>query len=182
MKRSTSKALAHLLILLTCASTGSMTAHSAGSGHAHGAHVHGEAQLDLVVDGRGFEAQLIIPMESLVGFERPPRSPDETQALERALSALKTAEKLLRPSTAAQCRGRLLELTRPDWSSASAGHADVQGTYRFECAQPDKLTGLEVMLFEEFRRLRRVDMRLVDASGTRAQRLGRNTRTVKLAR
>jgi hypothetical protein len=40
----------------------------------------------------------------------------------------------------------------------------------------------EVVVFEAFSRLRRIDTRSVDAYGARSQRLGRNARVAKLSR
>lgn len=147
-----------------------------------GAHVHGEARLELALDQRGFEIRIWMPMETLVGYERAPRSPDETNAYDNALHHLRSTDGVVRPSTAAGCSGRLLELIQPDWAAASNGHAEVESAYRFECSEPNKLAAIELTLFDRFSRLRRIEARLVDPKGTRAQRLGRRTHILKIER
>jgi hypothetical protein len=146
------------------------------------AHVHGEARLELALDARGFEVRIWIPMESLIGYERAPRSAQEIRDYESAIDRLRTTDGVMRPSTGAGCSGRLLELIQPDWATVSNGHAEMAIAYRFECSEPARLAALELMLFDRFSRLRSIDARLVDQKGARAQRLGRRTRILKIER
>jgi hypothetical protein len=172
-------ALAWMLALGLGAPAGA-SAH--GPGGSNRAHVHGEAALDIAVDAAGFSAELRMPMDTLVGFERAPNRREEQDALHRALERLKTVQQILRPSAAAQCSGRLDRLDLPQWNTASDVHLDIEASYRFDCASNHRLVTIEVALFDSFSRLARVDTRAVDAHGTRAQRLTRNTRVLNLTR
>lgn len=175
--------LSRLLLIATLAWTGALAPAQAGPPAAgHRAHVHGQAELDFALDEAGFEAELRMPMDSLVGFERAPASEAERQALDQALAALKDPDRVLRATTAARCTGRLLDIQTPKWGEGEATHADVEARYRFDCAERSRLMAAEAVVFEAFSRIRRIDTRSVDASGARSQRLGRNARVVKLSR
>jgi len=175
--------LSRLLLIAALAWTGAVAPAQAGPPAAgHRAHVHGQAELDFVLDDAGFEAELRMPMDSLVGFERAPASEAERQALDQALATLKDPDRVLRATTAARCTGRLLAIQTPKWREGDSAHADVEARYRFDCAERARLMAAEVVVFEAFSRLRRIDTRSVDAYGARSQRLGRNARVAKLSR
>ena len=178
------KAFFHGILLALAAASQDQPAHAHGAapGGGHRAHVHGQAELDLTIDRSGFDAELRIPMDSLVGFERPPGSPAEQLALDTALAALQDPNRVLRASTAAECAGRLVGIEKPKWEDGAGAHVDVEARYRFDCAQPGRLVAAEAAVFDSFSRLRRIDVRSIDDSGTRSQRLGRSARVVKLSR
>jgi hypothetical protein len=52
-----------------------------------------------------------------------------------------------------------------------AEHADLEASYVFECAAPDKLTGLEIGLFDVFPYLEEVEARVVSDKGQSASEL-----------
>jgi len=174
------------LLLSVCALAAAQTGgHGHHHGHKHGAHVHGQAAIDLLLDGQGFEAELTIPLEVLVGFERAPRTPDEQAQLDRALAIIADPLRMLRPSTAAGCSARPTTVQAPYWTAPAAGaevHYDLVVRYRFDCKERERLAGVEVLAFEAFSRLRAVELRSVDERGARAQRLGRTARIAKLSR
>lgn len=145
-------------------------------GHAHGAHVHGVAKLEVAVEGAGMLVHLDAPLHDLLGFERAPRNAKERAAAEALLKQLAQGEALFRPTAAAQCKLESATteapiLTTASGQSTSDGHADIEAEYRFVCAQPAKLTGMEVRLSEVFKGLRRVDAQTVSAKGQNAMRL-----------
>lgn len=182
MKRR-ADALPRILLSLACLMLGGPAhAHGPSPSGGHRAHVHGQAELDLALDGSGFDAELRIPMDSLVGFEREPANASERQAVDTALAALSDPERVLRATTAARCTARLVGLEQPKWQDGGSLHGDIEVRYRFECAERARLAAAEVVIFDAFSRLRRIDVRSIDASGARAQRLGRSNRAVKLSR
>jgi hypothetical protein len=84
---------------------------AAGIGASHGAgfeqqyegHVHGAAQLDLVLDGAALMMQLRSPAINLVGFEHRARSAAERQSVEGALEWLHQAEQMIDLDAVAGC-------------------------------------------------------------------------------
>ena len=67
------------------------------------AHVHGQAELTLVLDAKNLQVEAKIPMDDLVGFEHKPKTEKQKQALKQALDKLKDANKQLGLPSAASC-------------------------------------------------------------------------------
>ena len=57
------------------------------------AHVHGEAKLEIVVDGGEFAIRFESPLDGLLGFERAPRTAAEKQAVQTMKATLEDAER-----------------------------------------------------------------------------------------
>lgn len=135
-------------------------------------HVHGEGHLDVATDGSALTLELRLPLEVVVGFERPPRDDRQRQALNDGLRALEQAQRLFAPSAAAQCQLRAATVGEPSWNDA--GHGDVQAHYSYTCAQPAALRHLETAaLFERFKRLHRLHVQRIGPQGQGAARLTR---------
>lgn len=168
--------------LLGFAAALAMPGAGAAPGHAH---VHGQAQLELGVDGGRLLLVLQIPMEALVGFERAPRNDDERARLARALELLR-ASNLFRPSPEAGCSAKPATLV---WTSGGLAdlppddtHTDLKLTLDFECKTPGRLAAVDVGAFDAFSRLRRIEARIAGPGGTSSQILLRGKRLLELRR
>ncbi len=162
-------------------------ATSAPGGHGH---VHGQARLDLMLEGARLTIEAELPMETLTGFERAPRNDDERARLQRALEALR-ASGVFRPTPDAGCRPASQALR---WSgsaepaTAASGlpsddtHLDLLVTHAFDCERPARLALIEIGLFDIFSRLRRIEARFAGPGGTQARTLQRNRKVLELAR
>jgi hypothetical protein len=144
--------------------------------HHHQAHVHGVAKLEVAVEGAHIDLHLESPLEALLGFEHVPRNEQERSAVDRMHQALKQADKLFAPTAAAGCKLVSLKVVAPSLEAQPAkggqeAHGDLDAAFRFACAQPGKLTGMEVRLAEAFPRMRRVDAQVVSGRGQSAARL-----------
>lgn len=164
---------------------GALALWAAASGAGAGpVHDHGAARLDVALDGAVLTIALEMPLDSLVGFERAPRTPAERQAATAALARLRDGAALFKPDLAAQCTLQAAEVSAPVLESpgaaASGGHADLDAEYRFQCAQPTRLGAIEVRLFETFRRLERLDVQAALPAGQRKARLSRSQSTLRL--
>lgn len=160
------------LLLLSAA-----TALNAGE-----AHVHGQARLEIAIEGELLTVHLESPLDNLLGFERAPRSERERQSVRRLAEQLGDSAALLRPSAAAQCTALDVRLDSPvlGWPAPAAhaneaeqgsGHGDLDATWHFRCARPEALRELTVDLFTAFRGLRRIDAVALFAGGQAAARL-----------
>ena len=67
-------------------------------------------------------------------------------------------------------------------ADAKKEHADLDATYVFKCAQPARLTALEVLLFDAFKRVERIDVQAVLPQGQTKAVLRRSARVMRLAR
>lgn len=141
--------------------------------HAHHAHVHGQAKLEVAVDGAELDVHLESPLDALLGFERAPRNEREKAAVAALRQTLAAGEALFAPTAAAGCKLVSAGSAAPvlDCKGGGDGHGDLDADFRFTCAQPARLTGMEVRLFDVFPKLRKVDARVVSGKGQSARRL-----------
>lgn len=179
--------LRHGLLIALFVLAPAVPALSAPGGHGH---VHGQARLDLTLEGARLTIEAELPMETLTGFERAPRSDDERARLQRALDAL-LATGVFRPTPDAGCKPAAQALR---WSgsaepaTATSGlpsddtHLDLLVTHAFDCERPARLGMLEVGLFDILSRLRRIEVRFAGPGGTQARTLQRNRKVFELAR
>jgi hypothetical protein len=135
-------------------------------------HVHGAAELDIVIEATQVTVQLQTPLDALLGFERAPRTDAEKQSASQAVAALKAADRLFTFTPAALCKSTSFELSsaalglgHPDLSEAHADHADLDGTYVFQCASTARLTEVDVALFGAFARLNHIQVEVATARG-----------------
>jgi len=173
----------HVVALsLTVLSLVSTSLAQARPGHTH---VHGEARLEVMLDGQSLVLELVVPMEALVGFERAPRTPAERAQIAQAVERLGQST-LLRPDRAGQCEMLAPKIALPPVMTETATattadeHVDLQARFEFRCQQPAALAQLELGLFDAFSRLRRIQTRVVDLRGQSAQTLTRANRVVRL--
>ena len=57
--------------------------------------------------------------------------------------------------------------------------SELSAEFVFRCQNPDRLQGIEVKLFDRFRKLRRVDVELVGPRGQKSYRLTATSRVAK---
>jgi hypothetical protein len=158
------------------------------------AHVHGQAQLEIVVEGDLLSIRFESPLDNLLSFERAPRNERERQAVRRMATQLRDGAALLQPSPAAECLLLDTRLDAPILGSellsppakdapgetvqpaekqmhATDGHAELSAIWRFRCARPAELQDLTLKLFKTFSGLHRIDAVAIGTKGQRATRL-----------
>lgn len=159
-----------------------MPAHSALAG---GAHTHGVAHLSVTVEATQLRLEFELPLDTLVGFERAPRTEAERESARAALARLREPGSLIKPDAGAQCRviGSELDpslLEGPARPAAAPGHADATLTVQLECAQMAQLRTVELLLFDAFRRLERVEAQVVTPKGQAKATVKRAAKTLRL--
>jgi hypothetical protein len=142
----------------------------------HGAHAHGVASLNLAIDGPVVELELESPAMNLVGFEHAPTSDAERETLNQTLDLLADAARLFRLPVGAGCTLEDAWVESPhgpesgtsqdhDHEPAGGVHSDIRATYRFQCADPGALTGVEILLFGLFPGTERLRVQYVAPAG-----------------
>ncbi|WP_348943928.1 DUF2796 domain-containing protein [Chitinibacter sp. FCG-7] len=99
--------------------------------HAHGAHVHGVAQIDVAIEGKTLLIALESPADNLLGFERTPKTEAEKAKLKAVTEQLKQAAALFAPDAAAQCKAATPVVNMPSFKKGE--HSDIDAEYRFDC-------------------------------------------------
>jgi hypothetical protein len=159
------------------------------------AHEHGVARLDVGVEPRRITLRLDIPLDSLLGFERAPRTDAERQAAAAAVARLRDAATLFRIDAKAGCKPGTVELVsaplglgpgarpaEPVPAAARNDHADLEGQFDFDCIAGGQAGFLEIGLFEAFPRLQRIETQIVTPRGQLKATLRRPNARVQLAR
>ena len=156
---------------------------AAGPAAAGKAHQHGVVTMEVALEGAELAIGLEMPLDSVVGFERAPRTDAERQAAQAALARLRDAAALFRPDTAAGCSLAGVTVDAPVLTQGSAprdGHADLNASIQFRCTQPARLGQLEVRLFDAFARVDRIEVQAVLPQGQRKAVLRRTARVLRL--
>ena len=145
------------------------------------AHVHGAVQLQLVVEPDGLTLTLEAPQDNLVGHERVPRSAAEKQAAEQAIKRLEAGAALWPLPAALQCKLAKAQVDAPRLTGmvAGDGHADVDASWRFDCARTDSLRSLDLgPLLDAFTRIQQVRLQVVTGTSQHQAALRRPARTL----
>jgi hypothetical protein len=159
-----------------------------GAANAHGdKHEHGVVHLDVAIEGDTLAIQLESPLDSVLGFERQPRTPPEHQAVAQMLATLRGGAVLFTPDRRGQCRFEEAQLESgliagPSTDSAAnkSEHLDVDASYRFRCAAVTELKTLSHQLFALFPRIQRIDAQVATPKGQSRQVLQRPAATLSL--
>ncbi len=154
------------------------------------AHEHGALKLDVAIEGNKLTIAMVAPLDNLLGFERAPRTDAERKAAAEVLARLRNPGQgvpLFVTDAAAQCSLAKAEVQAPVLEPGAAaaakdGHADVDASYEFNCAQPGELRSLDVALFDAYKRIQRIDVQVAGAKGQAKVTLKRPARKVPLAR
>tara|TARA_Y100000815_G_scaffold83734_1_gene72553 strand:+ start:956 stop:1573 length:618 start_codon:yes stop_codon:yes gene_type:complete len=164
--------------------------------HEHdslGAHEHGVASLNLVVDGNQVSLELDSPAANLAGFEYQPSTDEDRATVARVKTELEQADGLFTLTPAAGCQLQQVELDSPlfaahehdehehehehehedhdadehahDDEHDHAEHADIEGRFDYLCDAPEQLEALTLPLFNNFPAMQRIQVQAITASG-----------------
>ncbi len=184
--------LVFAIVLLGVASSAVAIAAS----RQHGAHVHGEAILDIAIEGGRVDLHLDAPGASITGFEHPPTDASEKTLYDGAVMLLRNPLQWLKPTISAGCTAKPavvdahgFDIGLAKLQSAHTGgnaptevheHSDFDVDASFTCVHPAKLTGIDVALFARFPPLHKVIVNLALASGQNRQELVPSAATIHL--
>lgn len=133
------------------------------------AHVHGEARLEIAIDGNILAIHFESPLEGLLGFERAPRTAAERQAVQTMKVRLEAPDMLFSLPPEAACTAKPPQLDSPVFADkAAAGHLDLDADYSWQCGKPSALRGIGTRLFVEFPRFKRIKVEFVGPSGQKS--------------
>lgn len=128
----------------------------------HDAHVHGQATGTLAMDETRWELTLALPGFNVVGFEHPPRTPEQSALLSDALDYFNQQPWLgFNPESGCQITDTDVQSMgfedpqdnhqhHHDHGSDHDGHARMEIKVSGECDRMDALTRLSMKLFDAF--------------------------------
>jgi hypothetical protein len=145
------------------------------------AHQHGAAKLQVSLDGQALQISFEGPADNLLGFEHAPRTDAERKTLARAEEQLRQPLQVFGIPPAAGCQAQPARLeTRLPAAGGGETHSEIEVDWRWECANPQGLTHVDVNLFRAFSRLKQLRVQLVTAQGQRAMVLRPNSTRIKI--
>jgi hypothetical protein len=160
-----------------------------GLAYAAPAHVHGEARLEMTLEGGQLAITLDTPLDNLIGFEHAPATETERKAVAAMVDKLNHPDRLFALATTARCASVSIELESSILAEKSGKredeeehddehdehhddeHGDLEAHYLFACKNPDALRELTIHLFSEFPHLQRVQIEFAGPGGQRAAKL-----------
>lgn len=182
-------ALPALLVAAAAACTLAPSAFAQGAARHADSHVHGHAQLVIVLTGKELSVELQSPAVNLLGFEHAASTAAERKTVGDAQAAASKPDALIAPPAAAQCR---LVSAKADFGAGHADHAhdnhghgghthrDLSATQTFTCARPERLNRLEATALVTFPGITALDATYLGPSRQASRRLDRSTRTLPL--
>jgi hypothetical protein len=142
-------------------------------------HVHGQVRLRVAIDGPTIVIGMSSPLDNLLGFERAPRDENEQKAVDGLVAQLRAADKLFAIDPVANCKlgpvtlhSAVLGLdsgpgAAGDASAASPGegHADLEGSFAFNCTNAIAAKYIELGLFDAFKDMRQIEAQISAPQG-----------------
>lgn len=149
--------------------------HDHGHEHGLGAHVHGEAMMQLGIEGHRAEIILDTPAVNIIGFERPPRNEEEEAALESAVEYFRN-EPLLEPGQEAErCQlenARVQSaLLHEEGKAPDDGHAEFSVTQELSCTASLAEGGIRAVVLDAYPGIERLRLEWVSDDGQGASEL-----------
>ncbi|MFW7263354.1 DUF2796 domain-containing protein [Pseudomonas juntendi] len=155
--------------------------HDHDHDHAHGtlgAHEHGVAKLNVVLEGNTLELELDSPAMNLVGFEHAASSDADKAKVAAVRQQLEQPLKLFGLASAAGCKEDQQALESPLFGDAAKAdddgdehekghmHSDINAHYQLTCATPEKLTQLALApLYKAFPATQKINVQLIGPNG-----------------
>jgi hypothetical protein len=189
--------------LLRCFLALSFVAGGIGHVSAHEPpHVHGAAELRIVVDGPHLQLALETPLVNVLGFEHAPRNEKQRAAVRAMAAKLRRPQELFTPTPAARCTAGDVRLESavlaPELLGENKGtdaaastqrapapqkeqsseHADLDASFSWRCESPAQLKGIDVGLMKAFPGLRKLDVQVVGPRGQSATQVTPAKRSV----
>ncbi|MBI5258865.1 MAG: DUF2796 domain-containing protein [Burkholderiales bacterium] len=155
------------------------------AGAQQAAHQHGTVLLDVAVDASTLSLRLEAPLDSLLGFERAPRSDAERKAADTMRAQLGQAATMFGLDAAAGCVLQPPQISAPALEPGAKAdeHAELVASYLFRCRQPGVLRVADLNgLLIAFPRIQRVEVQVAAPGGQWKQVLKRPQAMVKLVR
>jgi hypothetical protein len=156
----------------------------------YAAHMHGEANLLVALEGDLLEIELDSPAINIVGFEHNPRDPGQEQIIQQAAAQLRQPDRLFTLPAAAGCVVEGVELHFPQSETPAAGdagedhpdeaHQDIEARYRYRCTAAARLKQITLNLFDLFPATAEVEAQVISHGGQRQLELTKQRNTLEL--
>ena len=159
--------------------------------HAHKAHEHGAAKVNIAVDGSQVNIALESPLDNLLPFEHSPVTLEQRKQV-KDMAIRMHRETLFQLTPAAECRLEKVTLASevfdaalldpnisldPDRAddekgqSSKEGHGDLDAEFFFVCGKPENLNSVGILLFSAWPKMERIRVQAITPRGQRSASL-----------
>ncbi len=152
--------------------------HDAGHRH-HGAHVHGMATLDLVMDDHHLMMHLKSPLMNFLGFEHQPETEQQKSIYQDMLQQLKMLATLVEVQ-GSSCIAESIKVEDPFVDNDETQHTDVDVSYFLRCEKPKNITGLKINLFDVYSNLESLQVQMVLPTGQQQLKLNQQRTSIRI--
>lgn len=184
------------LSLLTLATQSPADEHHHDGYEQHGAHVHGEAQLLLAIEGNDLDMEFRSPAFNIVGFEHAPANEAQQQAVADAMKLLRQPDRLFSLPPAAGCQAKGAKVDSPlaghghehenehghehEHHAGDDDHSDFTTYYHFKCRDTGSLHEVAVNLFRLFPGTAVIEVQSISPRGQHSTDLTPDHNTLQL--
>lgn len=153
-----------------------------------GPHMHGQGTLDIAIEGKTIEMELVAPGMDIVGFEHLPPTNEQKALTAKAKTKLADVLALFKLPAAAQCEAKAanveshMDVHKPgeehdhehEETKPGHEHAEFHATWTISCEAPENLTGLETVYFANFGSAQLLNVNVTTSKGQTQARMTRD--------
>lgn len=157
-----------------------------------GPHVHGQGTLDIAIEGKKIEMDLVVPGMDIVGFEHVPSTEEQKAAVEKAKAKLTDVLSVFKLPPAAGCKAEAANVENrkethhpgekdDDDKPGEPEHSEFHATWTITCEAPEMVTGLETVYFVNFAGAQLLNVNVTTSKGQTQAQMTREKPTLDLA-
>lgn len=152
------------------------------------AHQHGHAQVNVAVDGKTAIVELIVPAESIYGFEYEPATPGDSAKRDSGLALLKTRFNkmvVFDPKTGCALGSAKVKVKAENESGKihrgiHGRHSEVQGEFEFFCRESPQGSKLGFCFIPYFPKVRDLKVQVLSGNNQGGADIDNDVGTVDL--
>lgn len=145
---------------------------------SHGAHVHGDAKLSLVIDDKKASLEIELDGDSALGFEHEPKNKKEAEALASLIGKIeKDISKMVLFEARLNCVFKKKKLgmepeghdehdSKEEKSSHHEQHSSLHADFEVACTNTISPSKLTVSLGKEFKKVKTIKVDLISGSNS----------------
>lgn len=161
----------------------------------HEAHVHGEAELNLLIDGMTIAIELKSPALNLLGFEHEPKTNEEKETVKQVNKKLSNYKNLISINDL-NCQVAETEIVSPyetehdeehhgdkhhdEDHHSDDDHGDYYLSYSLKCENTGKLKTIEIKLFDTFDGFETIEATWINQTDLGSAELSSEQKIIKL--
>jgi len=162
------------------------------------AHIHGAAELFIVLDDKELQIELHSPAMNLVGFEHQAKTDEQIASIESARLSLENADDLFQISSAG-CELKELKVDLGELAAENTDHhdehsdeeahdaddhdedethSDIEAQYRYTCEKPSSISAITTAITDQFPNVESLEVQWIINGRQGAVTLDENQREV----